>query len=391
MALKKNIVDKLEYSKEKGAQDIQWDGALPGFGVRVYPSGKKSFVLSYRHRGRAHIKVIGKYGVFTLEQARDRAKKYLASLVDLKDPFAESKLQGCSSFREFGDVYMQRYAKEHKKTWREDERRIEKYFLPAFGTIRIDAINRSDVTQLHFDIGQKYPYAANRCVEQLSKMFELAREWSYLPEHHVNPAKGIKAYKEVKRDRWVKPDELPRLAAAINRESNFYGSQAIWLYLLLGVRRDELLRARWDDVDFSRNELRLSETKAGRVHYVPVSAPALAILCKLPRQIGNPHILPGEIPGQHLVNIQKIWQRVRKEAGIEDVRLHDLRRTLGSWLAQAGNSLHLIGRVLNHSSQSTTAIYARFAQDNVRQALEDHGQKLMATACLPSALLKEST
>ena len=90
--------------------------------------------------------------------------------------------------------------------------------------------------------------------------------------------------------------------------------------------------------------------------------------------------MPGEKPGHHLVNIEKIWRRIRKAAGIEDVRLHDLRRTLGSWLAQSGNSLHLIGRVLNHSSQSTTAIYARFAQDNVREALEAHGNKLISIA-----------
>ena len=100
----------------------------------------------------------------------------------------------------------------------------------------------------------------------------------------------------------------------------------------------------------------------------------------LPRQKGNHYILPGEKTGHHLVNIEKIWRRIRKAAGIEDVRLHDLRRTLGSWLAQAGNSLHLIGRVLNHSSQSTTAIYARFGQDNVKQALEEHGNKLMSIA-----------
>ena len=91
----------------------------------------------------------------------------------------------------------------------------------------------------------------------------------------------------------------------------------------------------------------------------------------------NPYVFPGIKEGQHLVNINKAWKRVRTNAGIEDVRLHDLRRTVGSWLAQAGNDLHLIGKVLNHSNTSTTAIYARFAQDQMRTALDDHANKLL--------------
>jgi integrase len=178
----------------------------------------------------------------------------------------------------------------------------------------------------------------------------------------------------------VKPDELPLLAKAINEEENYYGSKALWLYLLLGCRRDELLKAKRSDIDWDRRELRLPHTKAGRVHYIPISEPALAILRELPEEDGNPYLLPGHKTGHHLVNIEKIWRRVRKAAKVEDVRLHDLRRTLGSWLAQSGNSLHLIGRVLNHSSQATTAVYARFGQDNVRQALEIHGKKLMSIA-----------
>jgi len=159
-----------------------------------------------------------------------------------------------------------------------------------------------------------------------------------------------------------------------------YARAALWLYLLTGVRKSELLGARWDDIDWDRKELRLGETKAGRVHYVPLSEPALAILNDLPRHEGNPHILPGARKGQHLVNISKPWLRVRKAAGVVDVRLHELRRTVVSWLAQAGNDLHLIGKVLGHSTVTTTAVYARFGQDVVHQALEEHGKRLMEAA-----------
>jgi integrase len=237
------------------------------------------------------------------------------------------------------------------------------------------------VAALHGRIGQDTPYEANRTLALLSKMFELARRWGFVLENAANPARGIDRFREYKRDRWVTPEELPRVTVAIAQESNLYVRAAIWLYLLTGVRKTELLKACWADVDVTRCELRLPQTKAGRTHYVPLSLPAINLLQSLPREVENPYILPStKIPGRHLVNIEKPWRRVRRAAGIEDVRLHDLRRTVGSWLAQAGNSLPLIGRVLNHTDPKTTAIYARLGDDPARQALEDHAQRITKVA-----------
>ena len=167
---------------------------------------------------------------------------------------------------------------------------------------------------------------------------------------------------------------------AIDEEPNVYARSALWLYLLTGMRKQELLKAKWKDIDWERNELKLEQTKAGRVHYVPLSGPALAILQTVPRQEANPYIFAGAKKGRHLVNINKPWFRVRDRAGVPDVHLHDLRRTVGSWLAQAGNDLHLIGKVLNHSNLSTTAIYARFSQDVVHKAMDEHATRIMAAA-----------
>jgi len=109
-----------------------------------------------------------------------------------------------------------------------------------------------------------------------------------------------------------------------------------------------------------------------------LNRPVIKILSELPRVSSNPYVFPGKVPGRPLVNISKAWRRIRRNAKLEDVRLHDLRRTVGSWLASAGESLVLIGRVLNHSNPSTTAIYARLGEDHVRKALEDHGERVMA-------------
>jgi integrase len=437
--LTKRTIDAATYTGENNARCVLWDDDPPGFGLRLFPSGKRSFVLSYRVNNRKRMMTIGAYGPLTLDQARKKARAELAKVeTGNADPLEErQKAARGETIADLCAAYMERHGNA-KKSGTDDQRRIDRYILPAWGNLKASAIKRADVAALHSKVGKRGPYEANRVLALLSKMVELARRWGYVPEDHVNPARDIDRFKEQKRDRYVTPAELPHLAEAINAEPNESARNALWLYLLTGVRKSELLKARWDDVDTERAELRLADTKAGRTHYIPLSAPALALLREIPRQHGNPYILPGAKPGEHLVNVSKPWGRVRTAAtlarwreepevaalidrltearaaskskhaakdwtptpslaeirraaaaealdlppAIDDVRLHDLRRTVGSWLAQSGNSLHLIGRVLNHSNASTTQVYARFGEDNVRTALEQHGANIMGAAGL---------
>jgi len=391
VGLTKAAIDAATYTGTNNARCVLWDDEVPGFGCRIFPSGRKGFVLSYRAAGRSRLLTIGTNGVLTLDQARTVARSELAKVeTEGADPVAarEQERQG-ETMRDLCAAYMDRHGNA-KKSGDEDQRRINAYVLPKWGSLKARAITRPDVETLHRTIGKRAPYEANRVLALLSKMFELARRWGFVPDGHGNPARDIDRFTEAKRDRWVTHDELPRLAQAINEEPNASARAALWLYLLTGARKTELLTAQWSDVDWTRAELRLPDTKAGRVHYIPLSPPAVALLRDLPQTEGNPYVLPGKLPGAHLVNISKPWGRVRTAAGVADVRLHDLRRTVGSWLAQSGNSLHLIGRVLNHSNQSTTAVYARFGEDSVRAALDQHGARLMGAAGLtPSAEVAE--
>ena len=406
MILTKKLIDAASYAgaayaNGTQARQVLWDDKVPGFGCRLLPSGKKSFLLSYRVAGRKRQMTLGTYGVVTLDAARKLARAHLAQIETTgADPLAtrEQEAQG-ETVADLCAAYLERYAKPHKKTWADDERRINNRILPRWGKLKARAITTTDAAALHTAIGGKEakPYEANRVRALLSKMFNLGKTWGFVPKDFENPTDGIDDFREQKRDRWVKPDELPRLAQAINEESNEVARHALWLYLLTGTRKHELLAARWDWIDWDRAELRLPDTKADRVHYVPLSGPAVALLRDMPRIEGNPYLLPGRghrgmsvedkaLHPTHLVNIQKPWNRVRIAAGVADVRLHDLRRTVGSWLAQAGNSLHLIGRVLNHSNASTTQVYARFGEDSVRTALEQHGARIMgASGLTPSA------
>ena len=449
--LTKRTVEGLAYSGENNGACYVWDSQLKGFGVRVFPSNRKSFLVTYRRGARKRFLTLGTFGKdMTADQARKAAKSALGDAARGEDP-AEVKAAARrgETIAELCAAYMDRHAST-KKSGGDDQRRIDRYILPAWRNLKAADIKRADVAALHSKIGKAgKPYEANRTLALLSKMFELARRWGYVPEDQTNPARGIDRFKEQKRDRWLTPEELPHLAAAINDEPNDSARAGLWLYLLTGARKSELLKARWDDIDEARATLRLADTKAGRTHYIPLSAPALALLREIPRQPGNPYILPGRGPRgataaekakapAHLVNIARPWNRVRTaatlarwrevpevaalidrltEAGaaakskhtpkdwtpapsladiraaaaadgltlppaIDDVRLHDLRRTVGSWLAQAGNSLHLIGRVLNHTNASTTAVYARFGEDSVRAALEQHGARILGAAGL---------
>ncbi|MGK5089984.1 site-specific integrase [Bdellovibrionota bacterium FG-2] len=376
MKLTKSVIDRAKYEGDGVGRFVLWDSSLSGFGLRIYPSGRKAFILSYRFQGRKRLLTLGDFGELTLDQARDRALRANLSAKDGEDPLADRRREVAGeTVGDLCDSYLERHAKIHKKSWKEDERRLDRFIRPAWKAHKVRSISAEDVAHLHLRIGKQAPYEANRVLEIISKMFELARRWRMFDEGAPNPARDIDKFPEKKRDRWLTSEELPRLAKAIGDEQSVYVRAAIWLYLFTGVRKSELLNAKWEDVDLQRRELRLPDTKSGRTHYVPLSEPALDLLRAIPRECENPYVLPGHVKGKALVNISKPWYRIRKAAKVEDARLHDLRRTVGSMMAQGGQSLQTIGKVLNHSSLAITqGVYAHLSDTQARAALDAHGR-----------------
>jgi hypothetical protein len=173
---------------------------------------------------------------------------------------------------------------------------------------------------------------------------------------------------------------MPILAAAINNDPNEFASHALWLLLLTGVRRNEILAAKWADIDWENKTLYIGKTKNGEPVLTPLGCAAIARLKIIPRLHGNPYIICGELPGKPLAYIDRMWRRVREETGFKDLRIHDLRRTVGSWLVRDGASLHLVGAVLNHKNQATTAGYAYFQTEDRQRALDRHGKKIVEIA-----------
>jgi integrase len=231
---------------------------------------------------------------------------------------------------------------------------------------RLSDLTREHVAELHARVGRDSGhYAANRGLALLRAMFNLARTWGLCSGD--NPATGIRAFREEKRDRFLNPDELSRALLAIDQEPDWRWRGYFRLALLLGPRRHELLRARWPELDFSARSWRLPTTKAERPHLLPLPTPAVEILESLPSRGQSEWLFPSSAARSgHLEEPRKAWQRIRERAKTKDVRIHDLRRTLGSWLAASGYGLPMIGRVLNHSQPSATAVYARLDLEPVR-------------------------
>jgi integrase len=249
------------------------------------------------------------------------------------------------------------------------------------------------VSAMHAAIGKNSRHEANRLLALAGVIFAKAKDWGDLPESAANPAHGIKQFAEASRDRWLRPEEVKRLLESLRDEDNAFYRSAFLLYLLLGVRRSELLRLRWDDIDLRRRTLTLRETKANRVHHLPLADAAASIFAELRehRVQDNPYVFPSPtVEGGHMHDLKRPWQQLRKRAKLADCRLHDLRRTVGSWLAQDGASLHLIGAVLNHSESKTTQVYARLGDDVTRVALDRHAERVVALLAAPADDQNES-
>jgi integrase len=361
---------------------VLWDSELKGFGVRCRASGAKLYVLKMRVGGRQRWLTIGRHGSpWTPDGARREAIRLLGLRATGKDPAAERDHQkGVITVAELGNRFLKDYVPQHCKatTVGEYSRAVELFINPALGGRRISDLLRADVGQFHHELRDR-PYQANRALGVLSKMLSLAEEWG-LREDGSNPCRHVKRYREQRRERYLSRDELQRLGAALidsQNERSPFALAAIGLLVLTGARLTEILTLRWDYVDLGNAVLRLPDSKTG-AKTIYLNDAAIKLLRTIPRMTGNPFVIAGGKPGSRLVNLQKPWRRIRAAAGLDDVRIHDLRHSFASVAAGAGMSLPVIGKLLGHSQPATTARYAHLAADPVRAASNQIGNEISA-------------
>ena len=355
---------------------VVWDTEIPGFGIRVRPSGKRVYILKYRTKqGRQRKPTIGQHGPLKANKAREIARRWLVDVADGGDPSADKQaVRHAPTMADLCDRYLKEHAEPHKRpsSVANDRRLIEKRVVRELGNHTLNAVGRADLARLHHSL-RKTPYEANRTLALLSKMFNLAEAWGLRPDG-TNPCRHLKKFKEKKRERFLSPDELAELNKVLVEAERSQTEMpgvilAIRLLILTGCRLGEILTLKWEWVDFEAGCLRLPDSKTGS-KTVQLGTPALTLLSESPPQPDNPFVIVGRRPGTHLVNLEKPWRRIRAKAGLDDVRIHDLRHTFASYGAAANLSLPIIGKMLGHTQAATTQRYAHLAADPVKQAAE---------------------
>lgn len=401
----KRAVDALQCPADRD-RDFLWDDALAGFGVAAFPTGRKVYVAQYRQNGRSRRSNIGEHGRLTPDEARSQAKTILGAVETGADPIAERRAaREVRTFKAVADDFLGLHvaAKRKSRTEREYRRILQAHIVPAIGSKRILDVRRADVARLHGKLADR-PYEANRTLAVVSAVWNWASRRDEVGAG-ANPCLGIERYPEQGRERFLTSDELGRLGAALAEgegagllyevDETKPGSKhapkadkrrvkldpfavaAIRLLILTGARLREILDARWSQVDLERGVIFLPDSKTGKKP-IYLSAAAQAVLASLPRVDGNPHIIAGAKDGAPRADLKKPWRAVTRAAGLDGVRLHDLRHSFASFGAGASLGLPIIGKLLGHTQAATTHRYAHLDADPLRRAVDTIGATISA-------------
>lgn len=346
------------------------DARVPGLVVVVFPTGRRAFYWYRKVDGRPVELLLGEFPAMTVENARTKAQAHNVERADGVRP-GRKRRESVMTFGELFAWYADTHGRQRKRSWRHDEWLFGKH-LGTLAGLPLDAIDRGEMRTLHVRMGEEAgPYMANKAIALVRAIFNRAARaevWG-----GANPAIGLDPFPEQTRDRRLMPAELPAFFAAVD-EAEPDIRHAIYLLLYTGARKSNVLAMQWDEIDWSARSWRIPLTKSGTPQTVALHELAIAVLDE--RRLGPAGATPWVFPGRggvkkgHIHDIRNGWVRVLERAGIADgdLHIHDLRRTLGSFMVDTGATLAVIGQALHHQDQQTTAIYARLRLDPVRDA-----------------------
>jgi integrase len=380
----KRTIDALP-NPEKGRRVTYHDKKTPSLALRVSSNGSKSFIVRRKVNGRAERVTLGKYPLMTIEQARKQAAE--TNAVIAKGESVNEKKRAIRDEMRFGElfkVYLERYAKMHKKSWKNDVSQYEKH-LRKLSNRKLSDIRKQDIQTIHLITGDESGiYAANRLLALIHVIFARANEWGW---QGSNPASGIKKFKEQARERFLDADELPRFFESLAQETNSMYKDYFLLAILTGARRSNLLAMRWDEINFERAVWIIPHHKAKTKenYHIPLVSEVITVLKQRKANRISVWVFPSTGKTGHLVEPKKAWKRIVERAKLSDLRMHDLRRSFGSWQAATGASLSVIGKSLGHKNINTTTIYARLNIDPVREAMETATSAMMIAGGMQSS------
>ena len=369
--LTKTAIGNLKYLPGGPSKQALFDARLPGFGVRVYKSGRKSYVLQYGPSQARRLMVLapcttGEDGDIVREAAQELLRRYERDAVD---PLMEKQRQQSSTV----GAIVKDYIDARASSWapREAPRcrsRLENHIGAKLSALPLNDLTRRHVREMHKKASETAPYEANRSVQLLRAAINWAITELDWPASDLNggnnPAHSIKLNREKTRKEWIRPSEIPALVKAIEAEPDPWMRAFFQMLLYTGARLSELLTLRWRDVDLPNTSVTFRDTKNKTDHTLPLAPDAVDVIKSIPKTKGNPYVFNGHKRGAHLINPYKAWRRVLGRAEIERrVTIHDLRRTVGSLLASSGYTTQQIGKLLNHKSEITSKVYAEIADE----------------------------
>ncbi len=374
--LTKRVIDALSVEKDDA---VFWDRDLAGFGVRVYATGRKVYVVQSRGPWGPKRVALGKHGEMSCDEARKTAAGVIDSIKRGED-FSNAAREAELTVAGLAGRFMRDHAETHCKpdTAASYRSLIENHVEPALGGMALAEVGRAEVSALHHGL-RETPVAANAVLGLLSKMFKMAEAWGLVPPGS-NPCRGLRRYRTRKRERFLTQDEFRRLGRALSdleTEGKAWpaATAAIRLLTLTGCRRGEILDLHWDDVDRTAGDLRLQDAKAGP-RMVPLTAPAKRVLDGIPRSPDDPWVISRGNGNGRPLNLSYYWEAVRERAGFHDVRIHDLRHSYASRALALGESLSAIGRLLGHRHVMSTARYAHLMRDAEKAAAARVGESI---------------
>ncbi len=351
--------------------DTYHDTAVKGLKLIVTNNDVKTFYVYKKVNGKPERIKIGRFPDLTIEQARNQAQVILARIAQGENPADKiRRIRTIMNIEELFQLFEQKHGR-YKKSWSNDKNLYENYLSP-WAMKRISDIRKSDVKDLHNEIGKAndHPYQANRVRALLHTLYEFAIERGY---DGINPCRGVKKHPEHKRDRFVQKDEMPRLFSAIDNDPHPIISDFIQIALFTGARSGNIQSMRWEEIDWSRETWTIPETKSGQSYTVPLVRNAIEVLRERQKTVDGTWVFPSTLIESHIREPKVQWNRICEAANLDNLRIHDLRRTLASWMAMTGASMLLISSALGHKldTSSVTAVYARLDIEPVRKAIEN--------------------
>lgn len=367
------------YPKGSRRADYRPDGKLERFNLRLLPSGAKRYVVRATVNGKLREVVVGDANVLPLKAARALGAEMLVEMDAGKRPRPRGKKRDVSlTLAEYFPLYLSRHTGSDR--WkREIARLASRHLLPRFGASDLSEITTGELRDLHAKL-RATPFEANRVRDLMSAIINAAIEDEELPAGHRNPARVVKRYKEKPRRRVFSHDNLRALLDAISEVESEQARVFFTTLMVIPLRVGELQRAQWTDLDATRRVLTVqprSPDKDASPH--PLPRTIVERITALPRVDGNPYIFTSRDGTTHLKEVQSTWELIRDRAGVEDARLHDLRRTLATaYAASTGGNHFLVAKFLGHASTAMSKHYVHLATtaDENRDFVESWAQAL---------------